>query len=270
MKKTILYLSLIAIFSACEEEFDVDLDGVEAQLVVEAEIVENRFAEVRLTKTTDYFSQESIPSVNDAVVSLEYLNDGTKEVLQHQGGGIYTGSSILGVANGRYRLDIDYEGQIYSATSTLHPSVEISEVTFNAFTGGNPFGGEGPVEGFIILSSFESVGNEVYYQVEYDLADSTAATGYYLVDAGPQGQVLRFGTPQVIVEKSDSLSIRIRSLDRGAYTYISGLAELSGSGFGGGPGGSATPYNPISNFEPSILGYFAASSYTQLDTIAPN
>lgn len=270
MKKIFVYLSFIAVFSACEEEFDVDLDGVEAQLVVEAEIVENDYALVKLSKTTDYFSQEAIPAVTDAVVSLENLSDGSREVLQHQGAGVYQGSSIMGETNANYQLSIDYAGEIYTATSTLYPAVEISEISFNAFTGGNPFGGEGPTEGFIILSSFESVGEEVYYQVEYDLEDSTAADGYYLVDAGPLGQVLRFGTPQVIVEKSDSLSVRIRSLDRGAYSYMSGLAELSGGGFGGGPGGSATPYNPISNFEPSILGYFAASSFTQLDTIAPN
>ena len=270
MKKTILYLSLLSLFIACEEEYDVDLDAVKAQLVVEAELIEDEFTLVKLSKTTDYFSTEKIPTVNNAIVSLENLNDGSREILQNQGSGIYRGSTIIGEVNTSYLLDIEYAGETYQAISTLNPPVEISDITFNAFTGGNPFGGEGPTEGYIVISSFESIGNEVYYQVEYELEDSTAGTGYYLVNAGSDGQMLRFGTPQVIVEKSDSLSVRIRSLDKGAYTYLNGLAELSGSGFGGGPGGSATPYNPISNFEPSILGYFAASSFSQLDTIAPN
>lgn len=270
MKKIYIYLSLVALFSACEEEFDVNLNGVEPQLVVEAKLEENDVVKVNLSQSTNYFSQEAIPTVNDAVLSLENLQNGQREVLQNQGGGLYIGNTILGEANVAYRLQIDYAGLQYTATSTLHPAVNISEVSFEEFSGGGPFGGDGPSEGYLILSSFESAGDKVYYQVEYDLEDSTRADGYYLVDAGNEGQTLRFATPQVIVEKSESLRIRIRSLDQGAYTYYSGLAELSGSGFGGGSGGSATPYNPISNFEPSILGYFAASSYAQLDTVAPN
>lgn len=270
MKKTFFYISIMAILISCEEEFDANLQGVEAKLVVEAELEENAYVAVKLSQSTDYFSQLAIPTINNAAISLENLNDGRKEVLQPQGEGLYLGTSILGEAQTSYRLIIDYAGEQYQATSTLYPPANISDVSFNDFSGGGPFGGDGSEDGFIIVSSFNSVGDEVFYRVEYDLEDSTQANGYYLVDAGKVGQTLSFGTPQVIVEKSETLSIRIRSLDQEAYTYFSGLAELSGSGFGGGPGGSATPYNPISNFEPSILGYFAASSYTQLDTIAPN
>lgn len=270
MKKTFVYLSFMALFIACEEEFDADLEGVEAKLVVEAELEENAYVAVKLSQSTDYFSQLAIPTIDNAAISLENLNDGRKEMLQPQGEGLYLGTSILGEAQTSYRLVIDYAGEQYQATSTLYPSVNISDVAFNDFSRGGPFGGDDSEDGFIILSSFNSVGDEVFYRVEYDLADSTEANGYYLVDAGKAGQTLSFGTPQVTVKKSETFSMRIRSLDQGTYTYFSGLAELSGSGFGGGPGGSATPFNPISNFEPSILGYFAASSYTQLDTIAPN
>jgi hypothetical protein len=270
MKKSLIALSLLFLFSACEEEYDTSLESAEAQLVVEAELLENRFAQVKLSKSTDYFSSEPIPVVNDAQVSLVNLNNGSRELLQNQGEGRYIGNTIKGEAGESYRLEIDYSGTLYQATSTLYSPVEITDITFNAFSGGNPFGGQGPTDGYLVLSSFESVGKDVYYRLEYELEDTTVADGYYLADAGPKGQVLRFGTPQVIVEKSERFRIRIRSIDRATYTYFNGLASLSGSGFGGGPGGSATPFNPISNFEPSILGYFAASSYSQLDTIAPN
>ncbi len=269
MKKLLLYFSLIGLLMACEEEIDVDLDAAESQLVVEAEIEANAYVWAKLSRTSDFFNNAEPPAVNNAVVSLIENESGQREILQNQGNGTYLGNSILGQERMTYTLEIDLEGQLYSAQSKLNPPVVIEEINFNEFSGGGPFGGNDDENQYIILTDFRSSGDDVYYQLEYDLSENTETEGYFLVEPADSNRIVRFGNPGSLANEGESFTVRVNSIDRGVYTYFTGLAELSGGGFGGGGGGSATPSNPISNFEPRILGYFAALSSATKDTVAP-
>ena len=74
-----------------------------------------------------------------------------------------------------------------------------------------------------------------------------------------------FVNPQFLVEEGDSVLLTVKTIDKAHYDYLIGLNDLAGNN---NQGGGATPYNPLSNFEPQVLGFFYAYSQESKDTIA--
>jgi len=254
---------------SCEEVIDVELDNADPQIVAEGSIANGEFAEVLLSYSSAYFTNESSATIDGAQISLFDLESGTQEVLASRGDGLYQGEVILGQENHQYRLEIEFENQVYVATATMYPAVQIEKVELNEFAGGGPFGGSGE-SGFVAITDFVSAGDDVYYQFEYEISDATIPAGYFLSLAADSGSTIRYANPQIVVPKGDTLQLSIKSIDEGTFNYLTGLNDLIGTGFGGGGGASSAPSNPPSNFEANILGYFGAFSISQLDTIAPN
>jgi hypothetical protein len=114
MIRKILHIMLIAIVaSACTEKIDVKLDTTYTRVVVDGNIeADTGVYRVTLTKSADYFSNEPVPRIVNATVSL---SDGLSTFMLHE--------SQQGVS-GIYETDPDFCGKPGS-TYTLH--VELPE-----------------------------------------------------------------------------------------------------------------------------------------------
>jgi hypothetical protein len=60
-----------------------------------------------------------------------------------------------------------------------------------------------------------------------------------------------------VFQEDDIITIELQSIDKSAYNYFSTLESISGIEIIQ----SASPANPISNFNNGALGYFSAYSY---------
>ena len=123
----------VSVFSSCEKELDIPIQASEPRLVVEGSIANDQQPVVALTKTIGFFDKielESIEFVDDAKVWVtDMVTQQRIELIPITIDPItfYTISPSdplfsdfeKGVTNRSYKLEIDYENQIYSSVTTI-------------------------------------------------------------------------------------------------------------------------------------------------------
>ncbi|MDC8002679.1 DUF4249 domain-containing protein [Aureisphaera galaxeae] len=135
--KALIKFSLIAmgiILVSCEDPISVDLNDAPPRLVVEASLdwekgTSGNNQTIKLTTSTPYFDTEIINDVLGASVRVTNTNTQQVFIFQDQNNGLYTTSSFVPRRNDPYRLEIQYNGETYTATETLTPVTEILEVS---------------------------------------------------------------------------------------------------------------------------------------------
>lgn len=134
MKKiTIVLLSFLSIFYACEDVIDVDVPTGQIRLVIEASIDWEKGTTgnnqiIKLRTSTPYFDTETDTSVSGALVEIENLNTGDVFIFQDQNNGDYTTDAFIPILNNTYQLTVIYNGETYQGTETLIAVTDISEV----------------------------------------------------------------------------------------------------------------------------------------------
>lgn len=132
MKKYLILLFGIFVIISCEDVIDVDLNEADEKLVIEANIIKlkgatsnNQF--IRLSKTRGFFEEE-ITSVDDAEVTIT-REDGEVYVFVHDSAGIYRTNEFEASLMEKYYLNVEVDGEVYSAEETLFPVSTIDSVT---------------------------------------------------------------------------------------------------------------------------------------------
>ena len=133
MKNTIFFLLVIIISSSCTERIDnLKLDSSVRRLVVEGIITnESKAHQVKLSYTSDYFSDEPSPPATGATVLLMYNNQ-ILELEETIPGCYFTPDSFRGRPGVKYELNIlgidaDEDGvnDEFTAENYLYPVTNI-------------------------------------------------------------------------------------------------------------------------------------------------
>ncbi len=116
---------------SCEEVVQVDLQESSPRLVVEASIIWEKSSNgnsqiIYLTETTPYFDSEISPA-KDAIVEI-VSNSGDSFKFIEEDSGIYVNTNFLPELNKEYQLTIRYNNEVYSATESMIPVVDLEEV----------------------------------------------------------------------------------------------------------------------------------------------
>ena len=134
--KRLIYISFVlfaALLSSCTKEIDIELEEGERQLVIDAWFTTDTTAhEIRLTQTSNYFSQESAPLVSGA--SVQISGGGDVWDFNEVSPGIYQSSPLAHAKMGStYTLDITYEGENYQASDFCDtvPSLDDMQLYLN-------------------------------------------------------------------------------------------------------------------------------------------
>lgn len=159
---SLVAMSALLLFPACEKDIEVDLPEVPEQLVVEGNIEPGKPPFVILTRTQSFFAPTDINSIAGMFVSgatvtvsvdgdtwtlsqvCSNLLDSTTLALAAEASGlnpdllaaanicIYTSldPAQVGITGKTYRLDISAEGKSLSAVSTLPNAVSLDSVWF--------------------------------------------------------------------------------------------------------------------------------------------
>lgn len=255
----------ILLFSSCEKIIDIELNEAESTFVIEALLQKGttNFT-VSVTRTADYFDNALPQTIDNAVITLtNHL--GIAINVPFKGNGIYQ-ETITAVAEFTYQLDVAIDGETYTAMSYLPPVVVLDSLNaeYNEET---PFSDEG----YRIYCEFQDPVDQLnYYRfvqtINGELQDEPE--DFFIRDDkifdGNQIQLPLFGR---VFQDTDTVSIEMRCMDRASYDYLLSLGELIGASQG--PGGSAAPGNPATNWSGNILGYFSAYSSTSKTIILP-
>ena len=138
--RQLLYITTIALllFTSCSKEEYVH-NQFEEHIVVEGSIEQDGVAKVMLTLNMDYreeISEETLKEkiVRYAVVRVTDLDTNESETLtgmideRYPTHYIYKGSQIIGHEGGNYRLDIEYSGHKWHATTSIPPANSLYDI----------------------------------------------------------------------------------------------------------------------------------------------
>ena len=143
----VLIALLIALLS-CEKEIDVELENGEAKLVVEGVIENDEYAYVSLSKSSPYFSTIDSNSFSNMFVSdaLVIVSDGIEfDTLKYDTVPFFPpfrfqGSRIKGQANTTYTLRIEYENEVYTASTRILTPIPIDSIRYQYQAGSDSLG----------------------------------------------------------------------------------------------------------------------------------
>lgn len=245
----LLLLIAYCFFSSCEKVINIDLNSADPKIVIEAEISDQSFCNVKLSKTINFNESNTFPAVTGAIVKISD-NLGNAETLAETSAGKYIGSVLTGTSGRIYTIEISAEGKIYTAVSTLPSPVNIDSLFLT--TDGMPGPGSNK---YISVKYNDPAGVNNYYRF-IQIINGVLQDAFYITsDELQDGQAII--TPLHSRDKllpGDSVTVHLLSIDAGVYDYFRSFLQLSGGG--GGP--SALPANPTSNFNNGALGYFSA------------
>lgn len=269
MKKIYLYILLLSttLFTSCEEVVNVDLSNAEPKLVIEAIIKwekgttgENQT--IKLSLTNDFYTNDVLPA-NGAIVTVTNSADVVFDFVQVPNTENYVCNNFQPVIGETYRLEILYDGEIYTASNTLFPTPDILNVTQEAVDG---------------------ISGEDEIQIKYFYQDNGAEENYYLLRVkNPNKQIPEFGAVSdeffqgnlmfgfygsSETEPGITLDLSVQGISRGYHDYMNKLISIAGSG-SGNPFATppATVRGNITNTTNSNnfpLGYFHLS---EIDTV---
>lgn len=245
-------------FASCEKVIEIDLSASKEVIVIEATITNSKLPfTVMVSKTSPYFGTKTSNPVSGAKVSVRAEKGKTKN-FEETSPGLYQIEKTLALAGYWYIIDVEYEGITYSARSFMNEVVPIAELGFSYFDGLGFFDSGYKVNTYIR----DPVNKENYYRLKYYVNGKIANNGGEITLYSDQlfdGKDIGLGQRSTVFKESDTLTVELQSIDKAAYDYFSTLESISGNELQQ----SASPANPISNFNNGALGYFSAYTFDQ-------
>ncbi len=286
-KLSFFALFLAIAFMSCTTDFDVKLDSIPAELVVDGAISTDTTEHVvRLKKTGNYFCDQPANVVSRASVSL---SDGIKSIALledvQEKGAYKTPSNYFGVTGRTYTLtitdiDVNEDGirETYTASSTLNPvpplkkiKVEKQELFYENVWAINvwmkdPSG----VSNYYLTKAYKNkacISDTIteWGLVKDDLFDGAEVCGRTML-------YIRSASKAEKIHSGDRVMLETCSITQDYYNFIGEVKnEFRGHNplFGGQPANIRTniiqtsPKNAINN----PRGYFAAYAISRAETI---
>lgn len=270
MKKILLYSVLLfttLLSTSCEEVVDIELNNSEPKLVIDAIIKwqkgttgENQT--IKLSLTNDFYTNDILPA-NGAIVTVTNSSNVVFNFVEVPTTGDYVCDNFLPVIGEVYRLEILYEGAVYTASSALIATPDIINVEQETVVG---------------------ISGEDEIQIKFFYQDNGAEENYYLLGVkNPNKQIPEFGVVSdeffqgnvmfgfygsSETEPGITLDLSVQSVSKSYHNYMNKLITIAGSG-SGNPFATppATVRGNISNITNNVnypLGYFHLS---EIDTV---
>lgn len=132
MKNLLYIIAALIIFTSCEENIELETDQVEPKKVIEAVITNLPGRQyVRLTTTSDFYSEEDLPAISNASVdvtdSYGTLHHYTES--EDQPGYYFPDVDFVGEVNVTYSLDVNINGELFTASDVLLPVTPIDSLS---------------------------------------------------------------------------------------------------------------------------------------------
>ena len=270
MKKILLYSVLLfttLLSTSCEEVVDIDLNNSEPKLVIDAIIKwqkgttgENQT--IKLSLTNDFYTNDILPA-NGAIVTVTNSSNVVFNFVEVPTTGDYVCDNFLPVIGEVYRLEILYEGAVYTASSALIATPDIINVEQETVVG---------------------ISGEDEIQIKFFYQDNGSEENYYLLGVkNPNKQIPEFGVVSdeffqgnvmfgfygsSETEPGITLDLSVQGVTKSYHNYMNKLITIAGSG-SGNPFATppATVRGNISNITNNAnypLGYFHLS---EIDTV---
>jgi len=259
---------------ACEKIVEVDIDDNEPKYFIEAYVFDedgNNLVYVR--KTQSVFDDEPSQTIENAMVTIQ--EDDKTYPLSYNSNGYYRNETLKGKSTSTYKLKVEIDGEIFTATSVMPNKASYDNVfvglPFPLTAGGDTI--SPCLEGdYFIFNQFTDIPDEKnFYLFDYNRFETTGETAQsstddqlYIQDdifnEDIQSCVPFFNTCFVDSQEVKSIMYNITEV---MYDYYFVLASVANNGT---PGGDVTPQNPTTNIEGGALGFFSTATLSRKTT----
>lgn len=286
--KILVISSLIGIFSSCEDVIDVNLDQGRSQLVVDAFLTNDSLPQIiQLSQSSEFFSNSLPQAVNDAKVKLEAASDGkTYNFIGDDNGNFIYDPALNGSLDRigeTYLLELQYEGNTYTASSTLRPVPKI--------------------DGMSVAFEEEEIGQEEGYYTQFFARDFPGRKDFYWIRAFRNGEPIDPENPAELIlsedaafggegadgfpfilpiraaitneddpfELGDTSSVELLSMNEDAYLFLQQVAlQADNAGLFSTPPANVRPniFDEFGQTQEEVLGVFSISAISKSSIIA--
>lgn len=275
-----LVLAASLLPGSCTEVIDIELDSTYRRLVVYGTVTTDSIRhQVRLTTSSDYFSNEPSPKITGALVELEF--DGRKvrmDAIDTLEGLYQSPGAFRGVPGTTYTLhisgvDVDKDGisESYSASSTMPGIPLLDSIVLSYFR--SPFVSGYQVfmyaldppsrnyYGFRLLKNGQPLTERLF---DYTVQTDDFFNGSYIFGL-PVG-FLSDDDPDEAVVPGDTVTFELNSIDRAFYDFV---VDAQLEILGNNPLFSGPPANVRSNINNNGKGIFAAYAIHRVSSVVP-
>ncbi|WP_418498579.1 DUF4249 domain-containing protein [Flagellimonas sp.] len=233
-KKIILAIIVIA-FTSCVDVVDVEVQDGPTRLVVEASLnwekeTAGNEQTIRLSESSPFFSTDTVTEVTGASVVVTNDTSGDEFVFADQGNGEYLSTTFEPVLGQSYSLRIEHNGEVYTASETMTPVTDITDIFQKREEGFN----DEELEVHIVFTDPEEEGNNYLFkfQREGDLLpglevgedrflNGNEIDWWYEIEEDEDENIEPF-------QPGDILQIEMYGISRPYYDYIKILVEQLG------------------------------------------
>ncbi len=233
-KKVILAIIVIA-FTSCVDVVDVEVQDGPTRLVVEASLnwekgTTGNEQTIRLSESSPFFSKGTVTEVTGASVVVTNDTSGDEFVFADQGNGEYLSTTFEPVLGQSYSLRIEHNGEVYTASETMTPVTDITDIFQKREEGFN----DEELEVHIVFTDPEEEGNNYLFkfQREGDLLpglevgedrflNGNEIDWWYEIEEDEDENIEPF-------QPGDILQIEMYGISRPYYDYIKILVEQLG------------------------------------------
>ena len=263
IKKYFPFLFFLS-FGSCKKVIDIKVKDSDTKYVIEGIITnEPGSCKVYLSKTNSFTQDNNFPKVSGANIKI---GDNSSEVeLTESSPGVYQTNSITGIPGHLYKLSVNINNEIFTATCTMPQPVVLDTLYISP----GPFGQfkfasigytdpRGIKNGYRFVQYVNGVKDPRIFWENDEFTDGEPVVTQ--LDTG----IDKKGDPRNI-NSGDEVTIEMLCLDEAIYKYWYSLR----SGGGDGSGSTAAPANPLTNIKGGALGYFSAHTIHRKIVIAP-
>lgn len=233
--KTVIKLLILTIglfLTSCEDVIDVELNTAAPRLVVDASIDWERNTsgneqKIKLSTTTGYYS-DAFPTVSGATITVANSAGNTFNFIEASDAGVYICTNFIPVIGETYTLNINLNGETYTAVETLNATTNIED-TITQNNSGGMTGDE--IE---ITYHYQDNANEENYYLNRIVTSVVAFPEFQTDDDElSQGNLISQSYSHEDLKVGDHVTITLYGISRRYFEYFNKLMIASGGN--GGP-----------------------------------
>lgn len=258
IKTFLIGLFTVLVFTSCEKVIDLNIKNTEPKVVIEAMITnELKNHEIYLSRTLNFDENTEKEGIVGAQVFVKDDLGNSFNFADH-GGGVYISPRFRGFSGRTYTLTVTHQGKTYTAQSKMPLQVSINFLIQTQSTFFNE------TRNAIEVNYNDPIDQENYYYFRTMVNGISRNKLYVESDRFTNGKevknVLYFDDPELLA--GDQVNVRMYTIDPKVFRYLYTIAAIEGSS-----GPPTAPANPDSNISSGALGYFSASTVSQVSIV---
>jgi hypothetical protein len=246
-----LILSLLFILTSCEEVIRLELKNAEPRVVIDATLNAGKGeCMVQVSKSLGFYQNDSIIRLEGVTVEL-VKGSGTALSLAETSPGVYSVTGLTVNPGEVYRVNVILSPEERYSAQTKTPEAIFLDSLKVVRGFGDPRPTSPPI--YLIKPKWKDpAGVANFYRFKVTTNGRPQSGSLTITNDEPfDGTVVDMPLYRYGFAIGDTVRLEFQSIDSLSYSYFTQINDMARPSFV-----SATPYNPVGNFDNGALGYF--------------